>query len=158
MPEQPASCPSPTPHVLLVGPCSECSGPTDEFPNGYRCDRSYGTWPGQEHSYAYEVKCPGTDAGQCQAWQSCQHTNCPIVSGDQDGYADEDAHGEEHQSLNGEWMTRNLHESCWIADNESLDEAVSYLPGIRLGGRYEVYGDDQDGLVLELVTASGSAG
>jgi len=148
---------APTPHMLTVGPCSECVPFSDEFPNGYRCNRPDKTWPGQEHSYAYEVECPGTEAGQCQAWETCQFTACPIVSGEQDGYDDSDAHDEEHQHLNGEWMTRNHHESCWIADNESLDEAASYLPGIRLGGRYEVYGDDQDGLVLELARSADNA-
>lgn len=95
-----------TPHVLVVGPCDECTGPTEEYPNGFRCDRSWpdgkgGVSRSHEHSCEFKVECPGIGPGRCEGWEECRDPDLPSYD---DWDVDEPlAHGVKHERNEGYW-------------------------------------------------------
>ena len=141
-----------TPHVLVVGPCSECTGPTEGHPNGYRCDRTDLTYPAgwgrqpREHHPDLTIECPGIREGACEGWQDCAVDGCPLhylhtdpeVSAralEEDG--SEVQHGVEHERNDGEWRTPTG--SCYLPEFVALAEAAEALDLKPCEGRVLVH-------------------
>lgn len=129
-------------HVLVatIDKCPDC--PTDGL-----CDDC-----GDDPQLDYAIECPGVTPA-CALWLECSTCYVPRV-----GLAAErreeleqtgEAHGVEHQWIDGRWMTPTT--DCYLAGHDALGEEGGYIAQGK-PGRWPVEHEVGDGTELYLHT------
>lgn len=98
----------------------------------------------------YDLECPGV-SDWCREWRPCEPCSKRAAEDedfDEQLYDAEEAHGVDHQKIQGEWMTPT--ERCLARHHDGLSDSGEEIA--RTPGRYPVYvtfEDDGEYLLLE---------
>ena len=135
-------------HVLVVGPCEECSILED-----VNCERERNG----RHSWTTTVECPGVTL-DCLTYWTCDGGH-PMPDGEEADDADDaevacTAHDDREHIYGGDgWAVAGVPGQCIVANAHNLPDAVADLD-ISRPGRYPVGHDMDDWTDLVLTLSS----